>query len=891
MPPLGGLTMTNTTETHTHYLEDYQVPDFLCDALYLHVDLHEDQTSVHGVLHLRRNPAAKNTQTPLVLNGESMVLESLLLDGTPLSSDLYQVNQDSLTVQKLPQTFILETMVKIKPQENLALSGLYKSRNNYCTQCESHGFRRISYFLDRPDVMTKFTVTISADKKKYPILLSNGNLVEQRDLGQGRHWVKWEDPSLKPSYLFALVAGDFDCLEDQYTTLSGRKVDLRLYVEKGNVDQASYALASLKNAMKWDEQTFGCEYDLDIYMIVAVSDFNMGAMENKGLNIFNDKYILAKPDTATDDDYVLIESVIGHEYFHNWSGNRVTVRDWFQITLKEGLTIFRDQSFTTDHTLGDVKRIQDVNVIRNAQFAQDAGPMAHSIRPHSYIEVNNFYTVTVYNKGSEVIRMQQTLLGKEKFRTALKTYFQRYDGNAVTTEEFVGIMAEVGEVDLSQFKRWYEQAGTPTLTFQDSYDANTQTYTLRIQQSTPPTPGQPTKLPFHIPVSMGLLNRDGKDMDLQLKGEVAPGGSTRVLNLKEEEQTFEFINVQQKPLPSLLRNFSAPVKIQYPYTEEEYIFLMQHDSDGFNRWDACQQYLSQKIIALVKDYQQDKPLFVSDAFTSAVRTLLNDLLCDNLLKAEMLLLPAIPYLIECLEVADVEAIYQVREFIKKHLATQLSAEWKACYQENRLAGSYEFSRLSMGHRRLKNLALQYLLLDTRENHLSWAVEHYQSANNLTDRLGALEALNSIEGPERNQILASFYQHYQGQHLVIDKWFRIQAMAPLSSTLDRVKNLLEHPDFDIKNPNKARALIGSFASANPLCFHASDGKGYEFLAKNIINIDKFNPQVAARLVEPLIRWRKFDINRRSLMKDSLEMIAKSPVLSKDVAEIVMKSLKD
>ncbi len=883
--------MSTSAPSTTHYLEDYRVPDFLCDALYLHVDLQEEQTIVHGVLHLRRNSAAKNPGADLVLNGEAMVLQTLLLNGEKIPDDHYRVDSESLTVKGLPEQFILETIVAIKPQENLALSGLYKSRNNYCTQCESHGFRRITYFMDRPDVMTKFTVTISADKKKYPLLLSNGNLIEERDLGLGRHWVKWEDPSLKPSYLFALVAGDFDCLNDEFTTRSGRKVQLRLYVEKGNVDQAAYAMASLKNAMRWDEETFGCEYDLDIYMIVAVSDFNMGAMENKGLNIFNDKYILAKPDTATDEDYVLIESVIGHEYFHNWSGNRVTVRDWFQITLKEGLTIFRDQSFTTDHTLGDVKRIQDVNVIRNAQFAQDAGPMAHSIRPHSYMEVNNFYTVTVYNKGSEVIRMQQTLLGKEKFRAAMKTYFQRFDGHAVTTEDFVGVMAEVGQVDLTQFKRWYEQAGTPTLSVSDSFDPAAQTYTLSIKQSTPGTPGQSQKLPFHIPVSVGLLDRSGKELPLTLKGESEPAVSTMVLNLKGDEQDFIFTNIQEKPLPSLLRNFSAPVKIIYPYTENDLIFLMRHDSDGFNRWDASAQFLTQKIMALVEDYQKDRPLFISDTFISTIRAIVTDPLLDNLLKAEMLTLPGIPYLIECMAEADVEAIYQVREFIKKQWANHLSAEWLACYQENRLAGSYEFSRLAMGHRRLKNLALHYLLLDSQKQYTEMAVQHYESANNLTDRLGALEALNSIEGPERNQILAAFYERYQHHHLVIDKWFRIQAMAPLSSTLDRVKDLLNHPAFDIKNPNKTRALIGSFASANPLCFHALDGKGYDFLANNVMNIDKFNPQVAARLLEPLIRWKKFDIKRRSLMKGCLETIAKSPSLSRDVGEIVTKSLKD
>jgi aminopeptidase N len=885
------MSLTNTADSQTHYLEDYRVPDFLCDALFLHFDLQEDHTTVHSVMHLRRNEAAKNPQAALVLNGEAMELQTLLLNGSPIAADHYQVDKESLTVSQLPESFILETIVLIKPHENLALSGLYKSRNNYCTQCESHGFRRITYFMDRPDVMTKFTVTISADKAKYPLLLSNGNLIEDKDWGDGRHWVKWEDPSLKPSYLFALVAGDFDLLQDHFITQSGRKVDLRVFVEKGNLDQADYSMASLKNAMRWDEQTFKCEYDLDIYMIVAVSDFNMGAMENKGLNIFNDKYILAKPETATDEDYVLIESVIGHEYFHNWSGNRVTVRDWFQITLKEGLTIFRDQSFTTDHTLGDVKRIQDVNVIRNAQFVQDAGPMAHSIRPHAYIEINNFYTVTVYNKGSEVIRMQQTLLGKEKFRQAMETYFHRFDGMAVTTEDFVGVMAEVGQIDLTQFKRWYEQAGTPTLSFSDTYDGASQTYTLRVNQATPPTPGQSEKLPFHIPILLGLLDSSGQDMPLQLAGEVNALGTQRVLNLKEVDQSFVFVNLKQKPVPSLMRNFSAPVKINYPYTEAEFIFLMTHDSDGFNRWDACQQYFIRTILALIDDYQKAKTLSLSTIFIDAVAAVLRDASLDNLLKAEMLTLPGISYLIECLAIADIEAIHQVREFIKKQLATNLFVDWQTCYAKNQLPGTYEFSHAAMGHRRMSNLALQYLLLDTDRGQSSLAVQQYETANNLTDRLGALEALNAIEGDERKQVLAAFYDRYQGQHLVIDKWFRLQAMAPLSSTLQQVENLLKHPAFDMKNPNKLRALVGSFASLNPLCFHAADGKGYEFLANTVMEIDKFNPQVAARLIEPLIRWRKFDIKRQSLMKACLEAVANHPSLSKDVGEIVLKSLKE
>ncbi len=883
--------MSVKLQSPTHYLDDYRVPDFLCDALYLHFDLQEDHTSVHGVMHLRRNQAAKNPSGELVLNGELMALQALMLDGTPIPDDQYQVDAEHLTVKGLPDRCILETIVVIKPHENLALSGLYKSRSNYCTQCESHGFRRITYFMDRPDVMTQFTVTISADRQKYPMLLSNGNLIEDRDLGNGRHWVKWEDPSLKPSYLFALVAGDFDCLQDNFKTQSGRNVDLRVYVEKGNLDQATYAMTSLKNAMRWDEQTFSCEYDLDMYMIVAVSDFNMGAMENKGLNIFNDKYILAKPDTATDEDYVLIESVIGHEYFHNWSGNRVTVRDWFQITLKEGLTIFRDQSFTADHTMGDVKRLHDVNVIRNAQFVQDAGPMAHPIRPHSYIEVNNFYTVTVYNKGSEVIRMQQTLLGKEKFREAMEEYFRRFDGKAVTTDDFVAVMSEVGQVDLTQFMRWYEQAGTPNVNVSDAFDAAAQTYTLTVKQSTAPTPGQKEKLPFHIPLTMGLLNSAGQELPLQLQGESRPQGAQRVLDVKDYEQSYVFVNINEKPVPSLLRNFSAPVKLHYPYSDEEFVFLMTHDTDGFNRWDACQQFVTGIILKLVDDYQCDRALYLSELFIAAFGHVLRNPDLDELLKSEMLVLPGISYLIECMAVADVEAVHHVREFIKKQLATRWHSEWRICYDENRQPGEFTFSREAMGKRRLRNLALHYVLLAGEEGSLDLAVAHYNEANNLTDRLGALEALNSFDATERDQVLAAFYDRYQKQHLVIDKWFRLQAMAPLQDTLLHVKNLLIHPAFDLKNPNKARALIGSFASANPLCFHAPNGLGYEFLVENVLEIDRFNPQVAARLIEPLIRWRKFDTKRQVLMKSGLEAIAAHPSLSKDVGEIVSKSLMD
>ncbi|MDQ2995086.1 MAG: aminopeptidase N, partial [Pseudomonadota bacterium] len=617
-----------------------------------------------------------------------------------------------------------------------------------------------------PDVLTYFTVTISADKVKYPVLLSNGNLIEQKEMDNDRHWVKWHDPSLKPSYLFALVAGNLDLLQDNYTTISGRNVDLRLYVERGNLDKADYAMSSLKNAMRWDEQTYGREYDLDIYMIVAVSDFNMGAMENKGLNIFNDKYILAKPDTATDEDYVLIESVIGHEYFHNWSGNRVTVRDWFQITLKEGLTIFRDQSFTADETLGDVKRIQDVNVIRNVQFPQDAGPMAHPVRPQSYIEINNFYTVTVYNKGSEVIRMQRTLLGKDKFRLAMDEYFSRYDGKAVTTDDFVGVMSEVGGIDLTQFMLWYEQAGTPTLTVTDQYDPYEQKYTLTVEQSTPATPGQPSKLPFHIPLAVGLLYGEGA---------IKEAFPTQVLNVTLAKQTFEFDNITSKPVPSLLRNFSAPIKVVYPYTDEELIFLMLHDSDGFNRWDAGQRLAIGVIMKLIDDYQQDRSFVSRETFIEAYRGILKDDSMDMHLAAEMLTLPGISYILELMPVADIDAVDAVRKFIKTDLANKLSAEWQACYQKHALTGEYAFNREAMGHRRLSSIALSFLVAGTDAPQTALAVRHYETANNLTDRMAALMALNETESRERDAVIKAFYERYQSDNLVFDKWFRIQAI--------------------------------------------------------------------------------------------------------------------
>jgi aminopeptidase N len=879
--------MAKTAKPHEIHLKDYTPSNFLIENAFLHFDLHPEYTIVKSILKFYRNPESRADNT-LTLNGEELQLRTILIDGKILDQDRYQVNSHSLTIPDVPDNFVLETEVLIKPGENKALSGLYQSKGNYCTQCEAQGFRRITYFLDRPDILTHFTTTIAADKQRYPVLLSNGNLVDTKDL-DGRHWVMWEDPSLKPSYLFALVAGDYEWHEDVFTTMSGRNILLRVYVEKGKLEQSNFAMESLKKAMRWDEKTYGREYDLDMYMIVAVSDFNMGAMENKGLNIFNDRYILAKPDTATDDDYINVESVIGHEYFHNWSGNRVTVRDWFQITLKEGLTIFRDQNFTADMTSHAVKRIKDVNIIRNAQFPQDAGPMAHPIRPESYIEVNNFYTVTVYNKGAEVIRMMETLLGKPTFRKAMDIYFETNDGKSVTTEDFVQAMESASGMDLTQFKRWYQQAGTTQVEAHGKYNKGAQTFTLTLKQSCPPTPSQPHKENLVIPIRMALLDEEGNEISLYLKDDPSPyHGTVKVLPLKDTEQTFTFEKVSKTPLPSLLRNFSAPVKLHYPYTNEELIFLMSHDTDGFNSWDAGQQLMTKLIIQEVKNYQPNQEPKISQNFIEAFRTILNNKKLDKLLVAEMLGFPSESYLLEMMTGTDIIQIYTVRNKIRKYLASQLKDEFLHVYSENN-AKKFSLDKMAMGERRIKNLALAYLLLLKDQSNLDLAMRQFKDATNLTDAIGSLAPLTNIDCKERKATLEAFYDKYQKEPLVIDKWFTLQAISTLPGTFEEVKSLMSHPQFDLKNPNKTRSLIGAFSQFNYPGFHDISGEPYAFLADMVLTIDAFNPQLAARLLDPLIRWQKYDKNRQNLMREELERISNVPKLSNDVYEIVTKSL--
>jgi aminopeptidase N len=866
-------------------LEDYQPPAYLIDTADLNVDLRPGGTRVRSVLALRRNPAAPAQSGALRLNGEGLELLSIALDGHPLDERGYAVDAESLTLLAPPDRFVLETEVRIVPEDNTALEGLYRSGGMYCTQCEAEGFRRITYFLDRPDVMARFTTTIEADRAALPVLLSNGNPAESGERPDGRHYVRWVDPFPKPSYLFALVAGDLRCVADRYATMSGREVDLRIYVEPENVDKCEHAMRSLKKAMRWDEERFGREYDLDIYMIVAVNDFNMGAMENKGLNVFNSKFVLARPDTATDRDFQGIEGVIGHEYFHNWTGNRITCRDWFQLSLKEGLTVYRDQEFSSDVGSRGVKRIEDVRLLRSHQFAEDAGPMAHPVRPQSYIEINNFYTMTVYQKGAEVVRMQANLLGPETFREAMDLYFARHDGQAVTTDDFVRCMEDASGRDLAQFRRWYDQAGTPEVRVTDAYDAAGRVYTLHVRQSCPPTPGQPEKLPFHVPFAVGLLGADGADLPLRLDGEPAAQGTTRVLDVREAEQSFRFVDVPSRPVPSLLRGFSAPVKVSFPHDDEALTFLMAHDTDGFNRWDAAQTLAQKVILARVAEPEAAVPAGFVEAFRHALR----QPGADGALLAEMLMLPSESYLGDQMAEVDVDGIHRAREGVKTTLAEALRDDFLRTYRASQETGPYDLEPSSIARRGLKNAALGYLMQLGDAGAFALALAQYRDAHNMTDVLAALALLADSDAPDRDEVLADFRARWQHDPLVMDKWLGVQAMARRADTLARVQALMSDPAFSIRNPNKVRALIGTFC-ANPVRFHAADGSGYGFLADRVLELDPLNPQVAARLLRGMARWRRYDAARQALMRAQLERVAGAEGLSKDVYEIASKSLE-
>lgn len=882
-----------TEQPQMIYLKDYQAPDYLIDETHLTFELFEDHALVHAQLVMRRNPARGAGLPALALDGQQLELLSVSLDDIELAAEDYQLSDSHLILHPTSEQFVVDTSVRIHPESNTALEGLYKSGGMFCTQCEAEGFRKITYYLDRPDVMSKFTTTVVAEQHSYPILLSNGNPIASGPDEDGRHWATWEDPFMKPAYLFALVAGDLWCVEDTFTTMSERSVALRIYVEPENVDKCQHAMTSLKKSMRWDEETYGREYDLDIFMIVAVNDFNMGAMENKGLNIFNSSAVLARAETATDAAHQRVEAIVAHEYFHNWSGNRVTCRDWFQLSLKEGFTVFRDSEFSADMNSRTVKRIQDVAYLRTHQFAEDAGPMAHAVRPESFIEISNFYTLTVYEKGSEVVRMIHTLLGAEGFRKGSDLYFERHDGQAVTCDDFIKAMEDANGADLSQFKRWYSQAGTPRLAVSEHYDAQQHSYSLTFAQSCPETPDKVEKLPFVIPVELGLLDARGGEIALQLAGEAAASGTSRVLSVTEAEQTFTFVGVNEKPLPSLLRGFSAPVKLSFDYSRDQLMFLMQHDSDGFNRWDAGQQLSVQVLQELIGQHQRGEALVMDQRLVEALRTVLGNDQLDQAMVAEMLSLPGEAYLTEISDVADVEAIHAAREFARKQLADSLFDALWARYQANRevsKATPYVAEAEHFARRALQNIALSYLMLSGKPQVLAAALEQFEHSDNMTERLTALAVLvNSPYESEKAAALASFAEQFKDNPLVMDQWFSVQAGSTLPGGLQRVRELMEHPAFTIKNPNKVRALVGAFAGQNLINFHAADGSGYRFLADLVIELNGFNPQIASRQLAPLTRWRKYDAARQALMKAELERIRSSGELSSDVFEVVSKSL--
>ena len=890
-------------QARTTCLKDYRPPNFLIETTDLEFNLYEDHAKVVARLQFKLNGSADPAeQDTLVLHGRDLVLEKLLLEGNELNPDNYLLSDEKLTIpkisellQKPPVRFQLECHTRMEPQNNTALEGLYKSKKMFCTQCEAEGFRRITYYLDRPDVMSSFTTKIIAEKSRYPVLLSNGNNVArgEDDNDSNRHWVQWQDPFKKPSYLFALVAGDLVSLDDSFTTCSGREITLQIFVEAKDLDKCDHAMLSLKNAMRWDEEIYGREYDLDIFMIVAVDDFNMGAMENKGLNIFNTSCVLANPQTTTDAAFQRVEAVVAHEYFHNWSGNRVTCRDWFQLSLKEGFTVFRDSEFSADMGSRTVKRVEDVAFLKTVQFAEDAGPLAHSVRPESYMEISNFYTVTIYEKGAEVVRMISQILGASNFRKGTDLYFDRHDGQAVTTEEFVKAMEDASGISLDQFRRWYSQAGTPKLNIMGEYIERENKFSLKVLQTCPPSPGQIKKEPFYIPLRIGLLDQQGNELVLQLDGQKSSKDVTDlVLPVTEASQEFVFENIMQKPIPSLLRSLSAPVRIEYPYSREELFFLMIHDSDGFNRWNASQLLAIDVISELQQSESTAVPVIIEDAFKGVLKNAVHDDTIDQAMVAHLLALPTEGFLIEQAGIADVDAIHRVRESLANHLAVELKDLFAQIFNKTNLGEPYKADAPSIARRALKNVTLSYLVRTEDSDWLDTCYGQFNNASNMTDRAAALRQLvnSSCEKGQKLgvQALDTFYKQWQHEPLVVDQWFVIQATCQLSKTLNKVESLLSHEAFDMKNPNKVRSLIGAFCGQNHIGFHQQSGKGYEFLGDRILELDKLNSQIAARLLTPLTKWKKYDSNRQALMQVQLNRIKASADLSKDVYEIVEKS---
>jgi len=865
----------NPQEKH---LADYQPSDYKVESLDLEFDLFDENTVVKAITQINR---VAGDNSPLFLFGEQLTLRSITVNSESFSN--YKLVEGGIELFDLPSTFTLLIETEINPLANKAFEGLYKSGDAFCTQCEAEGFRRITYYLDRPDILAKFTTKISADKTLYPSLLSNGNRVDGGDLENGRHFVKWVDPFPKPAYLFALVAGKFDCLTDSFITKSGRTVALELFVDEGNLDKTAHAMLSLKNSMKWDEERFNLEYDLDIYMIVAVDFFNMGAMENKGLNVFNSKFVLANSQSATDQDYLGIEAVIGHEYFHNWTGNRITCRDWFQLSLKEGLTVFRDQEFSSDMGSRTVNRIANVKIMRNHQFAEDAGPMSHPIRPASVMEMNNFYTVTVYDKGSEVIRMLHTLLGEDKFQQGMALYVERHDGQAVTCDDFVAAMTDASGIDLTLFKRWYSQSGTPQVNVTDHFDVTSNSYQITLKQKNLATADQSKKQPLHIPVDIELLDKQGNAIDL------GHGQTTKVLSLTQKEQTFVFENLQEKPVPCVFRGFSAPVKYQYAYSDEQLLHLISFASDEFSRWDAGQTLFNKYLVKNVVSKQAGKGFSLPALFIDAFKTVLTSDTLDSALIADMFEFISESGAMELFESVDIDILHEARNYIIKQLANELQSEFVTVYSNNQSNGEYQPNTADIALRKLANCSLSYIAKADKVLANELVLTQIASANNMTDHLAALQAANSGLLDCRESVMSNFDDKWFENGLVMDKWFALQASLSSPSVLTNIEALFEHRSFDYSNPNRLRALVGSFVNINSYYFHAIDGSGYQFLTDQLIKLNSQNPQVAARLITPLIQFKRLDSTRVNLIKAQLQRLLKIENLSLDLFEKVTKAL--
>jgi aminopeptidase N len=870
---------------------DYRPPAFLVDDIALTFDLDPDATEVTATYAFRRNPAAAESDrhAPLTLDGEQQERLHVALDARALPRERLLVDAASLTIADVPDAGTLTIRTRIAPSRNVALEGLYVSSGVFCTQCEAEGFRRITYFLDRPDILARYRVTLRADRARYPVLLSNGNLVASGELADGRHFATWHDPFPKPTYLFALVAGDLASLEDAFTTRSGRSVALRIYATPANVARCRHAMKSLQAAMRWDEERFGREYDLDTFMIFCADDFNLGAMENKGLNIFNSRLVLADPAMATDADYCAIEGVIGHEYFHNWTGNRVTCRDWFQLSLKEGLTVFRDQEFSSDQGSRIVERIGAVEYLRREQFAEDAGPMAHPVRPDEYQEINNFYTATVYEKGAELIRMQHALLGPERFGRGMDLYFERHDGEAVTCDDFVQAMQDASGVDLTQFRRWYAQAGTPLVSVRGRYDAAARTYTLDMEQSVSLPGSQRSGPPLHIPLALGLVGPGGGDIPLRLAGEATPGASTRLLELTDASQRFTFIDVDAEPVPSLFRGFSAPVRVAYDYHDRDLALLATHDSDPVNRWDAAQRAFVEAILKLADAHRRGEPLVLPGLLHAIVGGILADEASDPALRALALALPDPAYIASLEPTLEPDGVMGAWTFVERSLAAAHRGAFERAHARRRTGDAYAPTSPQIAARSLSNQCLRYLgALDDDDAH-ALAARQYRHADNMTDAIGALAALRDSASPVRDELYAAFEARWRDEPLVLDKWFTLQAKSQRAGVLDTVRALAAHPRFDARNPNRVRSLVGAFALRNFAGFNARDGSGYAFAAAQVRSLDATNPQLAAAIAGAFNLWKRFAEPRRTRMQRCLARIARAPHLSPDVTEVVTRTL--